>query len=289
MQTKQAISKGNPLTSYMRQPKIYIRLPSQGQYWAPGSLAVSENGEYPVYSMTARDEMMFKTPDALMNGQAMVDVIQSCLPNIKNAWDIPTIDFDTILIAMRIATYGEHMPINHSIPVINEDVEYAVDLKVLLEQQQNNHWIDQVIINSDFVIYVKPLTFRHMTQSSIKSFETSRILNIINDEKLSDEKKLEVFNESFNNLTRVTVDLLTETIYKIETPQDEVTDRKFISEFIANVDKEVFKKIQDHINDLKIANELKPLEFVTTEEQQALGAPANYTVPINFNNSDFFG
>jgi len=289
MQTKQAISKGNPLTSYMRQPKIYIRLPSQGQYWAPGSLAVSENGEYPVYSMTARDEMMFKTPDALMNGQAMVDVIQSCLPNIKNAWDIPTIDFDTILIAMRIATYGEHMPINHSIPVINEDVEYAVDLKVLLEQQQNNHWIDQVIINSDFVIYVKPLTFRHMTQSSIKSFETSRILNIINDEKLSDEKKLEVFNESFNNLTRVTVDLLTETIYKIETPQDEVTDRKFISEFIANVDKEVFKKIQDHINDLKIANELKPLEFVTTEEQQALGAPATYTVPINFNNSDFFG
>jgi hypothetical protein len=289
MQTKQAISKGNPLTSYMRQPKIYIRLPSQGQYWAPGSLAVSENEEYPVYSMTARDEMMFKTPDALMNGQAMVDVIQSCLPNIKNAWDIPTIDFDTILIAMRIATYGEAMPINHSIPVINEDVEYAVDLKVLLEQQQNNHWIDQVIINSDFVIYVKPLTFRHMTQSSIKSFETSRILNIINDEKLSDEKKLEVFNESFNNLTRVTVDLLTETIYKIETPTDEVTDRKFISEFIANVDKEVFKKIQDHINDLKVANDLKPLEFLTTDEQQARGAPANYTVPINFNNSDFFG
>jgi hypothetical protein len=289
MQTKQAISKGNPLTSYMRQPKIYIRLPSQGQYWAPGSLAITENGEYPVYSMTARDEMMFKTPDALMNGQAMVDVIQSCLPNIKNAWDIPTIDFDTILIAMRIATYGEAMPINHSIPVINEDVEYAVDLKVLLEQQQNNHWIDQVIINSDFVIYVKPLTFRHMTQSSIKSFETSRILNIINDEKLSDEKKLEVFNESFNNLTRVTVDLLTETIYKIETPTDEVTDRKFISEFIANVDKEVFKKIQDHINDLKVANDLKPLEFLTTDEQQARGAPANYTVPINFNNSDFFG
>jgi hypothetical protein len=289
MQTKQAISKGNPLTSYMRQPKIYIRLPSQGQYWAPGSLAITENGEYPVYSMTARDEMMFKTPDALMNGQAMVDVIQSCLPNIKNAWDIPTIDFDTILIAMRIATYGEAMPINHSIPVINEDVEYAVDLKVLLEQQQNNHWIDQVIINSDFVIYVKPLTFRHMTQSSIKSFETSRILNIINDEKLSDEKKLEVFNESFNNLTRVTVDLLTETIYKIETLTDEVTDRKFISEFIANVDKEVFKKIQDHINDLKVANDLKPLEFLTTDEQQARGAPANYTVPINFNNSDFFG
>ena len=33
--------------------------------------------------MTAKDEMMFKTPDALLNGQATVDVIQSCIPAIN--------------------------------------------------------------------------------------------------------------------------------------------------------------------------------------------------------------
>ena len=31
------------------------------------------------------DEITFKTPDALLNGQATVDVIQSCIPNIKDA------------------------------------------------------------------------------------------------------------------------------------------------------------------------------------------------------------
>jgi hypothetical protein len=38
----------NPLMGYMRQPKIYIRLPSQGMYWPVGSLELSETGEYPV-------------------------------------------------------------------------------------------------------------------------------------------------------------------------------------------------------------------------------------------------
>ena len=93
----------NPLASIMRQPKIYISLPSKGQYWPPDSLKVSDNQEYPVYSMTAKDELLLKTPDALLNGQAVVDVLESCVPNIVNAWDCPQIDLDALLIAIRIA------------------------------------------------------------------------------------------------------------------------------------------------------------------------------------------
>ena len=77
----------NPLQKYFRQPKIYIKLPSNGKWYPNGSLEVTDNMEFPVYAMTARDELMFKTPDALLNGQSTVDVIQSCVPSIKNAWD----------------------------------------------------------------------------------------------------------------------------------------------------------------------------------------------------------
>jgi hypothetical protein len=272
----------------MRQPKIYITLPSQGNYWANGSIQLTETGDLPVYSMTARDELLFKTPDALMNGQAMVDVIQSCMPNIKNAWHTPTIDLDTILIAIRLATYGETMGFTHRVPVINEELEYDIDLKSLLDQQQQNRWVDQVVINPEFVIFVRPLTYKHMTQTSIKSFETTRILNMVNDESISDEKKLEMFNQSFSNLTKVTVDLLADSIYKITTPEAEVTNAKDIAEFVANADREIVKCVQDHLNELKEHNDLKPLRFTTTEEQRSLGAPETYEVPINFNNSDFF-
>ena len=288
MHPNQPQTRVNPLAGYMRQPKIYITLPSQGNYWANGSIQLTETGDLPVYSMTARDELLFKTPDALMNGQAMVDVIQSCMPNIKNAWHTPTIDLDTILIAIRLATYGETMGFTHRVPVINEELEYDIDLKSLLDQQQQNRWVDQVVINPEFVIFVRPLTYKHMTQTSIKSFETTRILNMVNDESISDEKKLEMFNQSFSNLTKVTVDLLADSIYKITTPEAEVTNAKDIAEFVANADREIVKCVQDHLNELKEHNDLKPLRFTTTEEQRSLGAPETYEVPINFNNSDFF-
>jgi hypothetical protein len=279
----------NPLANYMRQPKIYIQLPSQGQWWPEKSIQIPENGEFPVYSMTARDELLFKTPDALMNGQAIVDVIQSCLPNIKNAWDCPTIDLDAILVAIRLATYGERVPFTHKIPVINEEVEFDLDLRILLDQQRNNTWINQVVVSPELVIFVRPLTYKHLTQTNIKSFETSRILNMVNDDSISDEKKLELFNSSFSNLTKITIDLMSESVYKIVTSEAEVTDKKFILEFVNNVDKTVFEKINNHLIELKTRNELKPLRMVTTEEQQAQGAPAEYEVPVNFNDSDFFG
>lgn len=288
MQNHQFSKKANPLASYMRQPKIYITLPSGGNFWTPGSLAMTETGEFPVYSMTARDELLFKTPDALLNGQSVVDVIQSCMPNIKNAWDCPTLDLDTILIAIRLATYGEKMPFKHNIPVINEDIEYELDLKILLNQQMSNNWIEQVVINPDFIIFVKPLTYKHLTQTSIKGFETSRIMSMVNDESIPEEQKLEMFGNSFRNLTKVTIDLTADSIYKIVTPDGEVTDPKFISEFVHNADKEIFQAVQTHLNNLKEHNSLKNLEFTTTEEQQEAGAPASYSVPINFNNSDFF-
>lgn len=280
--------KNNPLSSFMRQPKIYISLPSKGEFWAPGSIEMPENRELPVFSMTARDELLFKTPDALMNGQAVVDVIQSCLPNIKNAWATPTIDLDTILIAIRLATYGEKMPLKHKVPGVNEEVEYELDLKTLLDQQSQNYWLEQVAINENFIICVQPLTLKHMTQANIKSFETTRILSMANDESIPDDKKLEMFNQSFANLTKVTVDLLAESVYKIVTPEAEVTNPVYIKEFFENADKNIFSQVQQHLNKLKEHNNLKPLIFKSSPEHQAAGAPETYEVPVNFNDADFF-
>lgn len=290
MSVNAPISKNNPLTSYMRQPKIYITLPSGGKYWPAKSIEIPENGELPVYSMTAKDELMFKTPDALLNGQAIVDVIQSCIPNIKNAWACPTIDIDVIFIALRLATYGEMMPMKTKVPVINEETEFELDLRNLLDDLQSRfRWEEEISLADNLTVYVKPLTYKHMTQISIKSFESNRILNLVNDDNISDDKKLELFNTSFANLTQITVDLMADSVYKIETADGEVTDLKFIREFVSNSDKSVFEMIKTHLDMLKSNNEIKPMRLGTTLEQQAEGAPQTFEVPINFNNSDFFG
>ena len=105
---QQPVAK-NPLSNWFRQPKIYVKLPSQGRFYPPNTLDVSSNDEYPVFAMTAKDELMFKTPDALLSGQSTVEIIKSCIPAIKEPWQMPSIDVDFALIAIRIATYGENI------------------------------------------------------------------------------------------------------------------------------------------------------------------------------------
>lgn len=274
--------------SFMRQPKIYIRLPSQGRYWTPGSIDIPENGEIAVYSMTAKDELAFKTPDALMNGQAVVDVIQSCIPTIKDAWKTPNIDLDLILIAIRIATYGEKMEISHTVPNTDETVEHEVNLQILLDQMLDNEWEEAVEINGSMTVFVHPLTYKHLTLTSMKAFETQRLMEAVNNDELSEEKKLEIFNKSFNKMTNITIELIADSISSIQTPETIVKDKKFIKEFLENADKDVVSKVKGHIDFMKLRNGLQPIEVQATEEQIELGAPETYTVPIQFDNSNFF-
>ena len=86
----------NPLRKYFRQPKVYITLPSRGNYYPDGVLNMPETNELPVFAMTAKDELIIKTPDALLNGQATVDIIKSCIPAINNPWHMPSVDLRCI-------------------------------------------------------------------------------------------------------------------------------------------------------------------------------------------------
>ena len=129
-----AFSEQNPLQKYFRQPKVYITLPSKGRFYKEGTLEMPENGELPVFAMTAKDELTMKTPDALLNGQATVDLIKSCIPSIIDPWQMPSIDMDASLIAIRIATYGEEMDITTKEPGTGEEKSFAVDLRQLLNK-----------------------------------------------------------------------------------------------------------------------------------------------------------
>jgi hypothetical protein len=281
--------KQNPLMQYMRQPKIYIKLPSNGTFWEEGSIQIPESGEIPVYSMTAKDELTFKTPDALMNGQGVVDVIQSCIPAIKDAWKMPTLDIDAILIAIRIATYGNDMEISHQVPNTEEWTEHVVNLNSCLDQIfQNTTWNEEVAINDELTCFIRPLTYNHMTKTSLKTFEAQKIMQVINNDEISDEQKLALFNKSFGTMTDITVQLIADSIYAIKTPEVVVEDPAFIYEFVQKADKDVFEKIQNRINEFKTINGLQPMTVQSTPEQIEAGAPETYQVPIGFDNANFF-
>jgi hypothetical protein len=239
-------SQGNPLQKYFRQPKIYLQLPSKGKWYPEGSLEFTETGELPVYPMTARDEIMIKTPDALINGEATTSVIESCIPAIKNAWYIPLVDIDAILLAIRIATYGEKMSITVNTPVTGEEKDYEVDLRELLDRFYQQEYNDKVQL-SDMQITVKPLTYKEFTETSLKTFEEQRIFQAVNSQDLPESKKLETFNASFKKLTDITIFTLEKSIIQVDTGHETVTNAEFIKEFVNNAGKDIFESVSDHI------------------------------------------
>ena len=277
----------NPLQKYFRQPKIYITLPSKGTYWPPGTLEIPENGEIPVYAMTAKDEMRFKTPDALMNGQATVDVIQSCIPSIKNAWLLPILDLDTILIAMRIATYGERLEITSKVPVIQEEKAFTLDMRTLLDKFMNVDY-NNVISHNGLNITIRPLTYMQFTKTALKSFEEQRIFDAVKDEDMAEDKKISVFNEAFTKLTSLTIDTVKQSIVQIQVEDQIVTDENQISEFIDKADKNFYNAITDHVAKEKKKFETEPMVVEATEEELKQGVPKTYDIPIAFDQSNFF-
>ena len=90
----------NPLRKHFRQPAIHLRLPSGGSFYPQGTIIMPANGELPILPMTAVDEITSRTPDALFNGSAVMDIIGSCVPNIRDPWAIPATDITALLIAV---------------------------------------------------------------------------------------------------------------------------------------------------------------------------------------------
>lgn len=277
----------NPLQKYFRQPKLYITLPSKGKFYPAGVFENTESGELPVFSMTAKDELTFKTPDALLNGQATVDVIQSCIPNIKNAWMMPSIDLDACLIAIRMATYGEEMGITIKKPVTGEEVEMNVDLRGIIDNFADAEYNDTVQVG-DMIVRLRPLTYKEFTKNALKTFEEQRIFNIVNDDAVEDEVKLQAFTNSFVKLTELTVGMISTGIVSIQIGEDVVDNRKHIDEFIANADKQFFNTITDHLNSQKEMFAVKPMTVNSSPEDIEKGVPATYDVPITFDQSNFF-
>jgi len=282
-------SPANPLSMFLRQPKIYIRLPSNGEFWPAGSLEASETGEYPVYSMTAKDELMLKVPDALMNGQAVVDVIQHCMPNIKNAWNTPNIDIDMVLIAIRLATYGEMMttPVKFGNDL---ELEYQIDLRVLMDSLMNQITWDPVVpINDELTVFVKPLTYKQISAAAIKTFETQKIMQVVNDDKISEDDKIKLFKESFKNLSDATLGSISDSISRIDSSNGSTDNSEHIAEFVENIDKDIFNKIQNHLEQLRDANAIRPMNVAVTDEMREKGVTGDtIDVPITFDPSTFF-
>ena len=250
----------NPLKQFFRQPAIYLRLPSNGEFWPDGSLDFPQNKELPVYPMTAIDEITYRTPDALYNGQAVINVIQSCIPNIRDAWAMPTIDLNAILVAIRIASYGHDMEIITKCPECQSDAEFTLDLRNVLDRLRCGDFHKEITYG-DLVITFRPMNYENQNVSNQQQFEQQKRIQMIQLSDLSDADKITELNNSLQKITELTIEALKWSIASIRTPHALVTEPEFIHEFINNCDRKLFNTVKDHIISLRQASDLDPLDI----------------------------
>ena len=234
----------NPLQKYFRQPKIYITLPSQGMFNSAGSID-NATGQLPIMSMTGMDELLLKTPDALMNGDATVKVIQSCVPNIKNAWEVCNLDLDVLLIAIRIATYGSNMDLGHTCPNCGSENEYTTDLMKIVDHFSKCQYDNKIVIG-DLTILVRPLDYKTMTEFNLRNFELQRQLKQSFD--LEDEDaRLKIIADMYEKLSVIQNETYIASIETIQVPDAVVNEREFIAEWVINSEKKMFDSIKQQI------------------------------------------
>jgi hypothetical protein len=280
----------NPLKKFYRQPAIYITLPSKGHYYDKESFVPTETGEIPILPMTAKDEMTLKTPDALINGQATVDVIESCVPNIKNAWKVINHDVDALLLAIRIATYGETMNLNGTVPGTGETVEHTVNLPALLEHVGKVNITDSFSTASGFQVKVQPLNYKKLTDTQISAFEKQKQYVVMSSRTdIPEVERGKLFAENFKQLTEMNFNILQDAVTELKTPEgDVVTDKNMIIDFLNNAPKKITEEIQKGLAANRNQAALPPVKLKATEEQIKKGAPANYELPITFDSANFF-
>lgn len=239
--------ENNPLLKYYRQPKIYFSLPSQGLFYPPGSLD-GDPSKLPVFGMTAMDEILMKTPDALFSGESVVQVLKSCIPSLVSPWHMPSLDIDAALLAIRIATYGETIETTFTCKNCKEETKFDLNLVKTLEYFDGISYESQVIVGP-LVVNLRPLTYKEMTEFNMQQYALRRQL-VQNLDGMDEDEKNKFIDDKYQKLSDIIMSSFKKCIVSVEADDQVVEDEQAILQWIKNSDKQFFDQIKKHLEAL---------------------------------------
>ena len=270
----------NPLKQHFRRPALNLKLPSGGRYYPQNSIDLPENGEVAVFPMTAIDELTSKTPDALYNGTAVVDIIKSCVPAIKNPWVMPSIDLDAVLIAIKTASSGNDLEIDSTCPECETNSKYGTNLSHLLNALKPEDF-ERAITVGELKFKFKPLTFTDINRGNMTQFELQKEISRMMDiEDATEQNKFS--GVVMKRLADANFEMLADSIDSVILPDQVVTEKEYIVDYLRNCDKRTHETIKNHIVKLKDSAKSKPLKV------KCLNCSHDYEQAIALNVTDFF-
>ena len=281
MTTEQTVQNKdqNPLKKFYRTPKLYVTLPSGGRFNDIGDKAA--NGEIPVYAMTAKDEIIMRNPDALLNGDAVIKVIKSCVPDVLDTRNLPVCDVDILLIAVRMATHGSVLQTKLKSPYgEKKEDDYEINLESIIEDVKSLPEDNHVILKSGCTVYVKPFSYSIQTRLNLMAYDQAKALRNVTDINSESAKQ---FTALFSELADTNMDVLVQSISKVTTPGgDVVSDKTQIKEFMDSIESSDHRKVDAIIETLNKASTTVKRKFICKETGN------EFETEVRLDPSDFF-
>lgn len=238
----------NPLQKYFRQPKVYISLPSKGLYYETGAFQGDYN-QVPIFAMTGMDEIISRTPDALFTGEATIKIIESCCPFIKKAKNMPSIDIEALMIAIRIATFGETMSVSQTCKKCGTENTYDINLQGLIDYFSSLQFAPSIKINDEITVKVRPLQYEEMSFFSIENFKLQKMLFQAAD--LTEDERQKTIDKIYNDLSDLQLQLFLTSIENVQMPAMVVDNKTFIEEWLRNCDRQIYTLIKKKMEENK--------------------------------------
>jgi hypothetical protein len=278
----------NPLSAYFRAPKMYTSIPSGGKFYGPEILTVPDSNEFAIYPMTTKDELQLKNPDALLNGEAVANLIKSCVPEVKDPKKMFSADVDALLIAIRGASGGDIVEVLAECPECNTSNSINVSVDESLSAMQTLEDEYNIDISNGLKITAMPFSYANTVRAGVASFQSTRSMQSIS-ELTDDMERLSAFNDSFVRLADLNFELLVDSIrsitYMTATGEnDTIVDKKIIREFLENTESTTGKEIEEFINDVNGKGVKNEVEVTCSSEE----CDNVFTAPINFDPVNFF-
>lgn len=270
------------LEKHKRQPKIFIDLPSQGKFY--NSDVVSKTEGLAVFGMTAMDEIMLKTPDALFSGEATAQVMKSCIPDIIDPWKLVGYDIDYILLSIRIATYGEKIDITTKCPHCDTTNEGVVNLQQLLEHV-NTYEVEKSFKLGNLEFIIQPITYRETTDYSIQSFTLEKQISQADRLSLDSKDRDKMLNDLYQEAAQLSLRVAVSYIAEVIEGEEKEADRETILAWITDNDLEFFDKVKSTLGELTEKWKLPNFEYTCQNEECGKIFPTN----LDMDYSNFFG
>ena len=187
----------NTLIAAYKKPAVYVALPSMGKWYDPKP-KLSVDDELAIYPMSAKDELITKTPDALFNGEATVALIESCCPDIPNPRQMPINDLLVVLLGIRQASYGQEISVDIKCTECDHVNQMAVDSNVLLSRVTKNETDPNIRLENGFKIKVKPYNIEDRTRLQIQQVKQQQVVaNLMQAEQSGEAGNSEQFGKAF--------------------------------------------------------------------------------------------